>query len=227
MLTEHKFETREAASVAAAARMAGLLGAQLSEAGNASFAVSGGTTPGKCFDYLSDYDLDWSRVRVFLSDERWVGSGHADSNERLVRETLLKGGASAGQIQPVYEEGADPAARAEALQAEQPAEGFACALVGMGTDGHFASLFPDADNLAEGLRQDSTRFYLPVTTTASPHPRISMTLSALLNSKEILLLIFGEEKLAVFDNAHTVDKTYPVTALLEQQQTPVSLYWAP
>jgi 6-phosphogluconolactonase/glucosamine-6-phosphate isomerase/deaminase len=54
-----------------------------------------------------------------------------------------------------------------------------------------------------------------------------MTLAALLASEEILLFIFGEEKLAVYENAHTVDKTYPITALLEQRNTPVRLYWAP
>ena len=107
------------------------------------------------------------------------------------------------------------------------ANGFACAMVGMGADGHFASLFPDADRLEEGLRLDNPGFYMPVHTVASPHPRISMTLGALLRSDEILLFIFGEEKLAVYDNAHTVDKTYPITALLEQQKVPVSLYWAP
>jgi 6-phosphogluconolactonase len=100
-------------------------------------------------------------------------------------------------------------------------------MVGMGTDGHFASLFPDADGLEEGLNLDNPRFYMPVQTAASPHPRITMTLSALLQSDEILLFFFGEEKLAVYENAHTVDKTYPITALLEQSDTPVSLYWAP
>jgi 6-phosphogluconolactonase len=227
VLTEHKFDSRDAASAAVAARMAGLVGAQLGRDGEANFVVGGGTTPAKCFDFLSEYELDWDKVQVALSDERWVPNDHEDSNERLVRTSMLKGAASAGHILSIYEAGLSVDERTDALQLKKPKNGFACSMVGMGSDGHFASLFPDADCLESGLRLHNTRFYMPVHTGASPHPRISMTLSALLASDEILLFFFGKEKLAVYDNAHTVDKTYPITALLEQQQTPVSLYWAP
>lgn len=227
MLTEHKFDSREAASAAIAARMAGLIGAQLLRDGEANFVVGGGTTPGRCFDYLSEYKLDWDKVQVLLSDERWVPNDHEDSNERLVRESMLKGEASAGHILSIHEAALSVDERADALQSEKPERGFACSMVGMGSDGHFASLFPDADCLETGLRLDNKRLYMPVRTGASPHPRVTMTLSSLLASDEILLFFFGEEKLAVYDNAHTVDKTYPITALLEQQVTPVSLYWAP
>jgi len=227
VLTEHKFGSREAASAAIAARMAGLIGAQLGRDGEANFVVGGGTTPGPCFEFLSEYELNWDKVQVVLSDERWVPNDHRDSNERLVRTSMLKGAASAGHILSIYEAGLSVDERTEALQSKKPENGFACSMVGMGSDGHFASLFPDADCLEAGLQLDNARFYIPVRTTASPHPRISMTLSALLASDEILLLFFGKEKLAVYDNAHTVDKTYPITALLEQQETPVSLYWAP
>ena len=227
MLTEYKFDSRDAASTALAARMAGLVRAQLVRDGEANFVVGGGTTPGKAFDCLSDYELEWNKVRVALSDERWVPIDHEDSNERLVRNSMLKNAASAGRILSVYEADISADERAVALQSRKPENGFACSMVGMGGDGHFASLFPDADCLEEGLRLDNENFYIPVRTSASPHPRISMTLSALLDSDEILLFFFGTEKLAVFDNAHTVDKTYPITALLEQQETPVCLYWAP
>ena len=227
MLTEYKFDSRDAASAAVAARMAGLVGAQLGRDAAAHFVVGGGTTPQRCFDYLSEYELDWDKIQVALSDERWVPNDHDDSNERLVRDSMLKDAASAGHILSVYQAGMSVDERAEELQTRKPENGFACSMVGMGSDGHFASLFPDADCLSEGLQLDNARFYIPVRTSASPHPRISMTLSALLASDEVLLFFFGKEKLAVYDNAHTVDKTYPITALLEQQQTPVSLYWAP
>ncbi len=227
MLTEYKFDTREAASAAIAARMAGLVSAQLGRDAAAHFVVGGGTTPERCFDLLSEYELDWDKVQVALSDERWVPNDHDDSNERLVRESMLKDAASAGHILPIFKTGLSADERSEELQSRKPENGFACSMVGMGTDGHFASLFPDADCLSEGLQLNNSRFYMPVRTNASPHPRISMTLSALLASDEVLLFFFGEEKLAVYDNAHTVDKTYPITALLEQDKTPVSLYWAP
>jgi 6-phosphogluconolactonase len=227
MLTEFRFDTRDAASAAIAARMAGLVRAQLGRNGAADFVVGGGTTPGACFEYLSGYEMAWDKIQVALSDERWVPSDHKDSNERLVRATMLKDAASAGRILSIYQSDLSVDERCDALQFEKPEKGFACAMVGMGSDGHFASLFPDADSLESGLSLDNARFYMPVRTGASPHPRISMTLSALLESDEVLLFFFGEEKLAVFENAHTIDKTYPITALLEQDKTPVSLYWAP
>jgi len=227
VLTEYKFDTREAASAAIAARIAGLVSAQLGRDAAAHFVVGGGTTPERSFDLLSEYELDWDKVQVALSDERWVPNDHDDSNERLVRESMLKNAASAGHILPIFKTGLSADERSEELQSRKPENGFACAMVGMGIDGHFASLFPDADCLSEGLQLNNSRFYMPVRTNASPHPRISMTLSALLASDEVLLFFFGEEKLAVYDNAHTVDKTYPITALVEQDKTPVSLYWAP
>jgi len=227
MLTEQRFDSRDAASAAVAARIAGLVGTQLGRDGTANFVVGGGSTPGKCFDYLSGYELDWSSVQVAMSDERWVPNDHSDSNERLVRDTLLKDAASSANFLSIYQDDLSVDERCDALQSEKPENGFACSMLGMGTDGHFASLFPDSDRLPDGLNPDNPCFYMPVRTAASPHPRISMTLGALLESDEILLFFFGEEKLAVYENAHTVDKTYPITALLEQEKTPVTLYWAP
>jgi 6-phosphogluconolactonase len=222
-----KFESRDAASAAAAARIAGLVSAQLLRNGNADFVVSGGTTPGQCFHYLSDYELAWDKVRVALSDERWVPNSHSDSNERLIRKTLLVNKAAVGRLLPIYQEDMTVDERCDSLQDELPAKGFACSLVGMGADGHFASLFPDADCIDAGLRLDNHRFYMPVRTAASPHPRISMTLHALLQSDELLLLFFGEEKLAVYEQAAGGDMQYPIATLLKQTAPEITLFWAP
>ncbi len=222
-----KFDDRDAASAAAAACMAGLVGSRLSREHQATFVVSGGTTPARCFDSLSGYSLDWTLVQVALSDERWVPEDHADSNVRMIRETLLQDDAAAARVLSIFQDGLSVDERCDALQSELPAAGFACAMVGMGTDGHFASLFPDADSLQAGLDPDNSRFYMPIRTNASPHPRISMTLGALLKSDEILLLMFGTEKLSVFEKAQAGDKSYPIAALLKQQTVPVNLYWAP
>lgn len=226
-----RFSTRDAASTAAAARMAGLIDAQLRRDGDAYVVVSGGTTPSQCFGYLSGYDLAWNRVSAVLSDERWVASDHDDSNEKLVRETLLVDKASTARVLSVYADDLSVDERCDSLQSFFPASGFSCALVGMGNDGHFASLFPDADSLAAGLNLDNDRFYIPVRTSASPHARISMTLRALAQSEEILLLIFGAEKLAVYEQAMAAESSdsegYPVVSLLQQELCPVQVYWAP
>jgi len=100
-------------------------------------------------------------------------------------------------------------------------------LIGIGTDGHFASLFPDAEQLELGLNVDSGRLYLPVTTAASPHPRISMTLAGISRSDEIALLFFGEEKLEVYEQAKASADAYPLSRLLRQKRAPVRLFWAP
>ena len=222
-----KFDSRDAASSGAAARIAGRVAAQLDRDDKASFVVSGGTTPVKCLDYLSGYALAWDKVQVALSDERWVASDNEDSNERLVHEALLKNEAASAGVLSIYQDDLSVDERCDVLQSQLPESGFACAMVGMGTDGHFASLFPDAENLDAGLDPDNGRFYMPVRTTASPHPRVSMTLGALLKSNEVLLLFFGAEKLAIYEQAEAGNSMYPITALLQQQAVPVSLYWAP
>lgn len=227
MASEKKFATREAAAVAAAARTAGLINAKVARDDGAMLMVSGGTSPGEYFGLLSGYALPWQQVRVALSDERWVSRDHEDSNERLVRKTLLIDEAASAGFVSIYQDDMSVDEACDRLQSEMPVSGFACATVGMGADGHFASLFPDADNLADGLRPDNDRFYIPVRTSASPHPRVSATLGAILRSDEILILCFGEEKLAVYDAAKAGDAVYPISALLAQRHTPVCLYWAP
>jgi 6-phosphogluconolactonase len=183
----------------------------------------------QCFEALAHADIDWSRVGIVPSDERWVPVEHDDSNENLVRNRLLVNGAACADLMPLYSSDSTVEARAAMLDMEirfMPFP-FACALLGMGTDGHFASLFADAENLAEGLDLESTRLCLPVQTAASPYPRISLTLAALSRSDEIVLLIFGDDKRVVYEKARAGNARYPVTRLLRQKRAPVDVYWAP
>ena len=104
---------------------------------------------------------------------------------------------------------------------------FACSLIGIGTDGHFASLFPDASNLEFAMDVECGRLYVPVDTAASPHRRISMTLAGISRSDEVALLFFGDEKLAVYETAKADSNGYPLSRLLRQKRAPVRLFWAP
>ena len=226
-MNEHFFETRLEASQAAAKRIAELLANRLASQAKASIVVSGGTTPGQCLAALAKTPLDWQRVQVALSDERWVPADHEDSNEKLVRETLLVDEAATAELLPVYAADVSPEERCEALQKPLPELPFSCSLVGMGADGHFASLFPDAEQLELGMDVESGRLYIPVTTAASPHPRISMTLAGISRSDEIALLFFGEEKLDVYKKAVASANGLPVSRLLRQKRAPVRLFWAP
>ncbi len=226
-MNEQHFDTRQEASSAAAARIAELLEIRLDQQTDASLVVSGGSTPVDCFAELAGTALDWERVQVLLSDERWVAPDHDDSNERLVRERLLTGHAAAAVLTPLYSADASPEERCDELQHPLPSLPFAAALIGMGVDGHFASLFPDAENLALGLDTESGRLYIPVTTSASPHPRVSMTLAGISRSDEIVLLMFGQDKLDVLEKAKTSTNGFPVSRLLRQKRAPVNVFWAP
>ena len=226
-MTEHFFETRQEASAAAAKRIAELLSKRLDNNDEASLVVSGGTSPGQCFAALATEELEWQRVQVLLSDERWVSPEDDGSNEKLVRESLLVGAAAAATLLPVYAADVSPEKRCDELQDPLPALPFACSLIGIGTDGHFASLFPDADNLDKAMDVEGGRLYLPVVTAASPYVRISMTLAAISRSDEIALLFFGDEKLDVYKKSKAMTNGYPLSRLLRQKRAPVRLFWAP
>lgn len=226
---EHFFKTREEASVAAAEAIAERLAARLDAQSGASIVVSGGTTPDRCFDVLSDKPLDWKRTHVVLSDERWVPPDDEASNERLVRDALLKGEALPAKLLSVFSMTTGIQARCDEID-QQIRVGpfpFACVLLGMGEDGHFASLFPDAANLDEGLDVNAEQLCIPVTTAASPHPRVSLTLAALARSDAIVLLMFGDKKREVYEQAKGKGSKLPVAHLLKQKKAPVHVYWAP
>jgi 6-phosphogluconolactonase len=226
-VTEHYYESREDASLAAAKRIAELLSTRLANNDEASLVVSGGTSPRDCLTALAGTTLDWDRVQVAMSDERWVPPEHDDSNERLVRETLLVNEASAAELLSVYAADVTPEERCDQLQDPLPVLPFACSLIGMGTDGHFASLFPDADNLDFAMDVECGRLYVPVDTAASPHRRISMTLAGISRSDEVALLFFGEDKLDVYRKAKASSNGEPVSRLLRQKRAPVRIFWAP
>ena len=226
---EHFFETREEASVAAAEAIAERLAARLDAQSGASVVVSGGTTPDRCFDLLSEKPLDWRRTQIVLSDERWVPPDDEASNERLVRDALLKGEAVPAKLLSVFSMTTGIQARCDEID-QQIRLGpfpFACSLLGMGEDGHFASLFPDAENLEEGVDVDGEQLCIPGTTAASPHPRVSLTLAALARSDAIVLLMFGDNKLEVYEQAKRKGSKLPVAHLLKQKKAPVHVYWAP
>lgn len=225
------FKSRPEASFAAADLLANLLrdGLAKDTKAQASLVVSGGSTPGPCFDRLSTQALDWSRVTVLPSDERWVPGNDPDSNERLIRSRLLRGPAERGKVLPFFREGieAKQAPRVIEQDLETLVRPFNAALLGMGEDGHFASLFPDFIGLPEALDPRGKAQCIVVQTAGSPHLRISLTLSALLDSECIVLLIFGEAKRAVLDSAVSGDSDYPVESLLQHISVPLKVIWAP
>ncbi len=223
------FEDGAALAEAAAAAVRQALEAALAAGGRASLVATGGRAPGPVYDRLAPTALDWSRIDVTLSDERFVPPDHAASNERLVRERLLRGPGAAARFVPLYRpaDDADAAARAAEAAVEALAP-FDVTLLGMGPDGHVASLIPGAPRLAEGLDLSLTKMLMgvPAAIGDPPVPRITLTLHALLQSRAILVLISGETKRQAIERA-AAGEDLPVRALLTQAEVPVRVLWAP
>ena len=193
--------------------------------GNASLVVSGGSTPRGFFKRLADKPLPWQKIEVTLADERWVPVDDPDSNEGQLR-TLLPEQISDGFLS-LRGSGEDAVAQAAILNtrlAEQPP--FDVVILGMGTDGHMASLFPDAVQLCEGLDITNPKACLVVDPPHAPHQRISMSLGRLLRSQQVIVHLTGAQKAEVLCEAWRGNDPYrfPIAAVLHQQCTPVSIF---
>lgn len=226
---EHLFNSRDAASAAAAQEITRRLERSIDRQNAATLIVSGGTSPVRCFTELSQSTLDWAKVHVTLSDERWTPAENEDSNEHLVRKSLLVGSAGEARFLPFYQAGTSIEDRCATLDTELRAlpRPYACTLLGMGADGHFASLFPDAKNLHDALDAEADAYSVCIDTAASPFRRLSLTLPAILQSEAILLLMFGEEKRAVYERAKQAKSNFPVSHLIRYSQATLQLFWAP
>ncbi len=201
--------------------------------GAASFVASGGTTPGPLFDMLSERDAPWAKVWVTLSDERWIAPSEDGSNEKLIRTRLLRAKAAAAHLVPMKTDDASPngaETKVSAALAAMPRP-FTVTLLGMGDDGHTASLFPNAPELKAALDVNGPALARAVHAQdgAVTGERLSLTLRAVLDSKWIVILIKGEAKLVTYRNAlsGTDVSAMPVRAVLQQSQTPVQVFWAP
>ena len=199
----------------------------LASRGQASLAVSGGGTPKGMFQALSHCELDWSQVTITLVDERWVSPDSEDSNERLVREYLLQHRAATARflgLKSEQDDAVDGLATVSARLADLPRP-VTLVVLGMGDDGHTASWFPQADNLPSLLDPAGKAVLGATHPVTAPHQRITLTLPAVLDSRELIIHITGDDKKAVLQSAREQD--FPIAAILQQQITPVTIWWAP
>lgn len=224
-----RFDTPEALADAAAAATVSALTVGIAARGRGRLVVTGGRSPGAVYDRLATADLDWSAVDITLSDERFVPVTDPASNERLVRSRLLTGQAAAARFTPLMREAPSAAAAADLAEAEVAALApFDMTLLGMGPDGHVASLIPGAAGLEAAMAPDAARFCLGFDQAIGdpPRPRITLTLAALLQSQAIIILIAGPEKRRVVERA-LAGADLPVRALLTQARVPVRVLWTP
>ncbi|UTH45692.1 6-phosphogluconolactonase [Loktanella salsilacus] len=195
-------------------RLAGELRQVLSTHDHASFAVPGGTTPGPIFDNLCSANLDWARVHVMLTDERWVPETSERSNTRLLRQRLLTDRAAEAKYVPLYADAPTPedklADLQEALTPELP---LSLVLLGMGADMHTASIFPGADQL--DLALNGTDRLVAMRAPGAPEPRITLSAAVLKQAMSRHIVIIGAEKRAALERAATLTREEaPVAAVL-------------
>lgn len=197
--------------------------------GHASIAVSGGKTPIPLFKLLSQQDLDWHNVFITLVDDRWVDDTDDASNEKLVLTYLLQNKAKFANFVGLKNSCDNPFDGAEITdkilnKIPMPLD---VLILGMGEDGHTASLFPGAANLRAGLDMKSGRKVVGMTPLTAPLDRITLTLPTILDSQNIYLHLVGESKMQVLQQAEKGDdiNQMPIRAILQQNKVNVIGFW--
>ncbi len=233
MVQEHFFDSREALIEALTERCQQRLSDCVANSGDAAFYVSGGSTPELVYKALSERDLAWSNVHIAMVDERWVDVDHPRSNEAFLNRCLRINNATEAPFVGMKNPAATPCEGWQACEVAfqaLPNKAGIC-ILGMGGDGHTASFFPHAEGLDNALQSDALVAALtakPSAVTGDEVDRMTMTLSAIQQSGDIVLLITGQDKLDVYraalEGGEVADM--PVRAVLNQTVTPVHVYWA-
>jgi 6-phosphogluconolactonase len=201
--------------------------------GRAVLALAGGRTPFPVYSRLAKAALDWSKVLLLATDERWVGLGHPASNTREIIATFAA--ARGVRVLPITPPDPEPAASAAAARAvlKSLPEPFNAVLLGIGGDGHFASLFPGAAELAAGLDPGSPEDALVVhpdpLPREAPFARVSLSAARLLRTRRLLLAATGDAKRAILEQAKARPDPgrLPVSALLHNEAARVEIHWSP
>lgn len=223
----HEYESRSAAARILAASIAERLREALAERGQASLVVCGGRSPVELFHALANEPLAWERVTVVPSDERWVATDQADSNEAMIRRELLTGPAAKARLVGLYRDTRSPDAAIDDITAAlhdvpRPLD---VVLLGMGEDGHTASLFPNDPEIAAKLEVSAPCLAAEV----GPPRRLSLSLAYLCDAQSIDILMFGDDKRRVFKTAEQSGPVaeYPVRGVLRNADPIAQAHWAP
>ena len=204
--------------------------------GQASFMVSGGSTPAPLYQRLSRRVLSWQKIDVALVDERWVDPSSVSSNQAFIQKTLLQHNASDCRFTGLVNQDSDLESGALNANLDYQAlpNPWDLTILGMGADGHTASIFPQAEGTEAALDDDQDKLVTaikakPSKVTGDNIERVTLSKNGILKSKQIILLITGREKLTTYRQAlqETDHSKMPVSALLQQTKVPIQVFWAP
>jgi 6-phosphogluconolactonase len=233
-IIEHKFEHAETMLEALYQQIVEDLERALQLRGSATLLLSGGSTPAPLYRRLSKASLDWTRVQIALVDERWVEADNLASNERLLRESMLINKAAQAQFTGMKNSASSPsngAMECNLRYADLPLPHTVC-LLGMGPDGHTASLFPGAQGLDAALQ--SHQHCAPILAirsgvTGDLVERMTMTPWSILQSERLVLLITGADKWEVLQQARqeSGNQSMPISHFTSQQAPALEVYWSP
>ena len=217
-----EYSDREMLIIEVAQKIVGDLKTALLTQENVSFVVPGGTTPGPIFDILCTADIEWNRVHVMLSDERWVPDDNDRSNAKLLRNRLLVNRAAAAKFTPFYVPDVEVAVAckdvSETLASEWPVS---VLVLGMGADMHTASMFPQANGLGAALSANADAL-LPIQAEGQEQ-RVTLSAPVLNGAISKHIVIFGDDKRAALDVAKgSLPEVAPVAAVLDG----ATIHWA-
>ncbi len=215
----NEFQSRGDLAEALAGALAEKLTGAIAVKGKAVLAVSGGSTPKQLFNALSGQQIDWQKVLITLVDDRCVPADNERSNEKLVRDNLLKGPAAAACFLPL------PQQSDTRFSPPLPLD---VAILGMGTDGHTASFFPDGNHLQEATDPRTDAKTISMEAPGAHEARITMALPLLVQAHHLVLHIEGDDKRAVFETAlqDGPADNLPIRHVLRHPDTNIHVYWA-
>ena len=200
----------------------------IQDKGSASLIVSGGSTPKPLFEELSSFEIPWDKVKIAQCDERWIPTSNKDSNEKLVKDYLLKNFAKKAQFISMYQEDIE-IQKAETICSKIYKEElfpFDVIILGMGGDGHTASIFPNNIKLEEAFNEENS-LCVSMTPSDAPYDRMSLTKNAILSADNIYLHFEGEEKQKVYKKVlEGIDsKQMPIASILNQDNKIIEVYY--
>ena len=230
MFELNNFDSREQLDLTLADKVSEILQQAISDKGKASIAVSGGSTPKGFFKELSNKDIQWNKVTITLADERWVDIHSADSNTRLVHENLLQNKASEANFFHLKqgEELCDETLADLNVAANNTLLPLDVLILGMGEDGHTASIFPCSAQIKQALDINNESALMKVEPTTATHQRITFSFASLSQSKNIFLHLCGNNKKQVLDKALNGDDVFdmPIRKFLQTDNIDTQVYWA-